>query len=487
MAAGGLARGCRAHGASRRQPRDRRCVQLGPHRADAGRARFRLARRRARPAARARDRRRPGDAHRIAAAVARDRPPRDAPGRPRRRAAHRRVAQSVHPRVAGVPRARARDHDRPGPPIRRPPRGADVACRQRVRPDRLRRGGGARVPRVAARAVRHDRGAQRGVEHARVVAALPRLRRRAAASAHAVPGQPGAVARLPPVHLRPAGALLRRAARRDPRRRRDAADHDELHGVPAAHRPVVVGRRGRRHRRRSVPRPRLRHGLVRHRADPGPDAVPRRRTAVGAHGAGDQRHELAPAQPAEVAAACAARFAPGGCARRRCGVLLPVAAGSHRRGALPLRDAPARGRRHRGVRRCLRPRRRSAAPAADHGRPGRGIRRPALRLAVVVGGNGAGDADGPPRSPRAGAAVASRAVAAGRRRRPRAPRRRPVPVPRRAHAAVVHRRDGCRGRAPRRARGWREPGGRRRSRASPTRMRGSCRDDRRCCCASWSG
>ena len=187
-------------------------------------------------------------------------PPRDAPGRPRRRAADRRVPQSVHPGVAGLPRARARDHDRPGPPLRRSPRGADVACRQRVRPDRLRRGGGARVPRLAARAVRHDRRAERGVEHARLVAALPRLRRGAAASAHALPGQPGAVARLPPVHLRPAGALLRRAARRDPRRRRDAADHDELHGVPAAHRPVVVGRRGRRHRRRPVPRPRLRHG-----------------------------------------------------------------------------------------------------------------------------------------------------------------------------------------------------------------------------------
>ena len=272
-----------------RQPRDGRRVQLGADRAVAGRARLRVARRGARPAARARHRGRPRHADRLAAAVAgADVIPRRFPS----------TADGVR-LVAGSrnqfsPASRVyREHalaitrdlaDR----YAEPPGGADVARRQRVRPDRLRRRGGAQSSATgcADGTARSTRSTTRG--------APPCGRSAIAPSTRSCPPRrmpylvnPAQSLDFRRYTLRPAAAVLPRAARRDPRGRRRRSRSPRTSW--ASRRSSTTGRGPARSTSIAddqYPDPGAAAGVGRHRPRAGPHALARRRPAVGAHGAG---------------------------------------------------------------------------------------------------------------------------------------------------------------------------------------------------------
>ena len=114
-----------------------------------------------------------------------------------------------------VPGARAAHRVRAGPAARRSPGHPDLARAQRVRlprPAVLLRRLGRGVPDLAARALRHRRGDERGLGRVVLEPALPRLRRGAAAAGGARAAQPRPPPGLPPVlqRLLP-GPLSRRA------------------------------------------------------------------------------------------------------------------------------------------------------------------------------------------------------------------------------------------------------------------------------------
>ena len=195
----------------------RRGLLLGAARAGAGPVRARLARRRARPAARARHRRRPGHRHRVAAALAHRGAPRDAAVHRRRHRALARRPAGVVPQLAGLPRARAGPGDARSPsgtPTTRPwrcgtcptssaatTRTATATCQPPAFRDWLRaRYGDARR-------------AQRRLGHRVLEPALRRLGRDPPAAHRADLRQPHPAAGLPAVQLRRAAGLLRRRAR----------------------------------------------------------------------------------------------------------------------------------------------------------------------------------------------------------------------------------------------------------------------------------
>ena len=416
----------------------RRRVQLGAPRALARRARLRVARRGARPAARARHRGRPRDPHRLAPAVA------------RRSSTPRRSPSTATACGSSPDRATSS----------RPPRASTASTRSRSRRDLADRYadhpavrmwhvgneyGAARLRRRGARASSAT-GCAAGTARSRpsttrgdTLVWSQRYRdfdEVLPPRAHAVSGQPGAVARLPPVHVR---QLLRCFTEQRDAHPRDGADAARSPRTSWASTRTPTTGRGRaevdvvaddHYPDHAAPR-RRRHG-----ARPGPHALARRRAAVAAHGAGDQRDIVAPAQPAEVARrARLTRCRPSPAAPTAV-ALLPVAAGPRRRRAVPLGDAPARGRRHRGLRARPRARRRPAPTRAGRGRPGRGIRRRPLRLVVVVGRRGARAADRAARHARRRcAAWLPRAAAAGLAADLVQPGRRPFALPRRARAA----------------------------------------------------
>ena len=434
-----------------------------------------------------RHRRRPRHADRLPAALARAcRTRRRCPVDRGRRPAGRGVAQQYCPRLRSYRERAPRDHARPRRALRRPPRGApcgtsttSTAATSRLR-RRRRRAFRVWLRDATGRSTRSTtRGAPRSGRSATATSTGP------AAAARALPRQPGAGARLPPVHVRPAAdaATEQRDVIRAPAR---PAGDDELHGASRRRRLWSWARRGRRRRRRPIPRPAT-TARRRHRAHRRTSCARSAAGALGAHGAGDQRASTGgrsnlPKTPAVRAADSLQAVARG--ADAICFFQWRQSRG--RRRAIPLGDAPARRRRHRGVRGRLRARRRSAAAAAGRRRAGRGIRRPAVRLAVLVGGDRARTADGPARDRGAGRAGGTARCGGAASPPTSSGRATTSPATGRARAAVVHRRDGCRGRPPRRGRGRRElVVGPFSGVADATRriLQGA----RRCCCATSSG
>lgn len=290
-----------------------------------------MARRRAGPAARGRDRRRPRDGHGVTPAVAAS----PAPGDPRRR--RRRSdpgagrAPAPPPDLPGVPPPRPRPGRAARPPLRRPPRARRLARVQRAglprRPRPLRRRTG-RVPRLAAAPLRRPRPAQPRLGHRVLVPALRRLGRDRHPAPHRPghPPEPDPAARLRPLLLRrPARPPARGAgpaARAHPGRARDHQLHgdgrDQRHGLRD------LGVRGRRRRQRPlrVPRPgRPRRAVVLGQ----PHRQPRLRAPVVADGALDVGGELAAGQPRQAPRGARPRRAHPPRARGRRALLLPVA------------------------------------------------------------------------------------------------------------------------------------------------------------------
>ena len=134
------------------------------------------------------------------------------------------------------------------------------------------------------------------------------------------------------------------------------ADHDELHDprpLPAARLPrlgPVPGRRQHRPLRRRRPAAPPRRAVLRRRPHPWAG----RRPAVDAHGALDERGQLAAGQPGEGARRHHPRLADARRARRRRPRLLPVAPVAVGLGEVPLGARAARGRGQRPVPRGLR-------------------------------------------------------------------------------------------------------------------------------------
>ena len=427
--------------------RHRRCLRLVVAGTGAGCLHLRLARRGARPAALRRDRRRPGYGHRLAAPVVLRRAPRDAARGPRGPHPLAGFPPDLVPELADVHRGRDRADRAARAALREPPGAGAVARLQRVRlPQRsllLRhlRGG---LPDLARRALRRAGRAERGVGHGLLEPALHRPGAGAAAAHLHRPAQPDAPAGLPPVHLRraagPVPGRTRRAASALARR----AGHHELHDarpLPRSRLPPV-GARGRRGGHRPLHRqcPRRPRGRARLRRRPHPGAG--RRRAVAAHGAQQQRGELAAGQPRQGAGTAPAPQPHPRRARRGHRGLLPVAAVAGRGGEVPLGVAPARGRRQQDLARGAR-----AGPGVRRAaRGGRFPRRGPGGAAVgLPGGLGAGRSRAPLDRAhlRCAGPRPARGPAAGRHHHRRgAPGHRPRALRprRRAHAVPVRRR-----------------------------------------------
>ncbi len=150
-----------------------------------------------------------GDRHRLPAALADHRAPRDPPGHRPGRDAVAGSAPALAPDLARLPRARPAPGPEAGHPLRRPPGARRLARQQRAGlPQRLRlpRRRGPRLPGLAARAVRHDGRPQPRLGHGVLVAALRRLGGDPAAPAGRLAPEPDPAAGLQAL-------LLGRAAR----------------------------------------------------------------------------------------------------------------------------------------------------------------------------------------------------------------------------------------------------------------------------------
>ena len=238
-----------------RQRRHFRVVAAGTRRR---RFRLRLARPRARLAARARDQRRPGHRDhrnsRVAFACA---PRGPARGSRRSRPMAGRTPELVR-EFAHLSREVAATRGDDGEALREPSGLGHVARQQRVRlPQRalLLRCVRRRVPRVVDRAVRRHRNTQRGLGHVVLEPALLQLRRDSAAAHCSRLAKPVAGARLQPVqlghHARPAEGGDGRAPSRDSRHPHN--DEPDGCGVQLA-RQLEVRKRTRRGVDRPLPR-----------------------------------------------------------------------------------------------------------------------------------------------------------------------------------------------------------------------------------------
>ena len=182
---------------------------------------------------------RPRHADRVAAGLVLPRASRGPAGDPRRDSPRLRLAWHGLPELSGVPGSQYVDRPRPRPPLRRPPRVGHVARAQRVRRSRI--GVLLRGKRRARSAVGcSDRyGALDALNQAwgtafwgqrygewDEIGRPGRLGHR---------GQPGPAARLRPVQLRRAAAVLHRRAGHPARVPRHP-DHHELHGRRPARR-----------------------------------------------------------------------------------------------------------------------------------------------------------------------------------------------------------------------------------------------------------
>ena len=144
-------------------------------------------------------------------------------GRPPALAAH----------LARLPRARAAPGPDDGRAVRGPPRAGRLARLQRAGlPQHLRllRRRGPRLPRLAARPLRHPRRAQPRLGHGLLVAALQRLGADPAAPAGRLPPEPHPAAGLQALLLRRAQGLPARRAGRAARDHPGRAGHHQLHG-----------------------------------------------------------------------------------------------------------------------------------------------------------------------------------------------------------------------------------------------------------------
>ena len=166
---------------------------------------------------------------------------------------------------------------------------------------------------------------------------------------------------------------------------RRQADHDQLHALLPARGLLGLGARRGRRQRRLVPRPRRPAVARRGRSGCRPDALPRGRAALAAHGAGGVRHQLASGQPPEVGRRVPALVPPAGGSRCRCRPALPVASRRRRGREVALRDAPPCRAAHAHVARGGRPRRRARVAAGGRGRAHRRRRRHRPGLVVLVG------------------------------------------------------------------------------------------------------
>lgn len=340
-------------------------------------------------AARRRDRGRPGHRHRQPTAVAGPRAPGDvAPPRRRRDPVAGRTA-GVLPQLAGVPGAVAGAGASGRWPVRRASGRGDVARLQRAGlPQRAlllrrqRRG----VPRLAAGALRRRGPAQRRLGHRVLEPALRRLGRDQPAAYRADLRQPHAATRLPAL-------LLRRAARPVARRTGGAADvgpaagHHQLHdryGRQAHGLPLLGRRRGPR-LQRPLPDRRRPAGASRAGARRRPHPGRRRRRPVVAHGALDQRGQLAAAQRGQTARTAAPQQPGARRPGRGRGAVLPVARLPGRRREVPLRAGAARRTGHQGVPRGLPARRGPQGPRGGTRQSGGRRGGDPVRLGSVVG------------------------------------------------------------------------------------------------------
>ncbi len=392
MARRGLGRRRPPHERGGREHREPRHLRLVTHSACRRRVGLRLARPGHRHPARRRHRREPRHGDRLAAAVGERELPRDAARRRIRRvvlAGKPPALRALLPRLPAPRRRAGTTHRRA---LRRPPGGGDVARRQRVRLpplDGLLRCRAGCVPSLAAREVRHRRRPQRGVGHELLVAAVQHLRRGLPPAPRALQPQSVVHARLPPVHLRHAAGVLPGGAEHPAAGRRDAADHDELHGPVQARRLSPVGAAHGRHRRRLLSRPGSSLARTRFGVPARPRALAQARRAVAAVGAGHRCRELAPGEPRQGRGGARGRDRAVDRARRRRHHVLPVAAVPRRQREVPLGDAPPRRHAHPHVARGRLPRR---APARARRAAGTGLGcagRAGLRLGELVGGRGA--------------------------------------------------------------------------------------------------
>ena len=290
------------------------------------------------------------------------RPPRDPPGGPRRPHPLAGQPPGLVPELAGLPRARPRADDRAGPALPRPPRPGPVARLQRVRLPQpavllrhLRRG----LPPLASGPLRRARRPQRRLGHRLLEPALHGLGPDPPAAAHHDVLQPHPRARLLALRVRHPARLLPRGEGDPERALPRGAGDDQLHdadALPPPRLPRVGARAGRRqHRplRDREPRAPSRRARLRRRPHPRPV----RRPAVAAHGALDERGQLAAGQPRQGPRPDHPRQPGPRRPRRRHDRLLPVAAVALGLGEVPLRPGAARRPRQRAVPRGLRARR----------------------------------------------------------------------------------------------------------------------------------
>ena len=296
---------------------------------------------------------RPGHGDRVAAALVRRAAPGDAAGRPRRARPVAGRPADLLPQLAGLPRTRAaalaeRLAERYGehPALALWHVSNEYGCQCRCYCDG-RRGG---LPRLAAGPLRRPGRAQRRLGHDVLEPALQRLGRdRAAAATRRPPStrrSSWTSCASAPTRCSPATGAERDVLREAHPRR--AGDH-QLHGRQLqAARLLEVGAR-------EVDIVANDHYLdpptrdAAHRAGLCADLTRglARRRAVAADGALHQRGQLAAAQhPQAPGRAGPQQPGPRGPRRGRRAVL-PVAGLPLRRGEVPLRDAPARRRRHR--------------------------------------------------------------------------------------------------------------------------------------------
>ena len=350
VAGGDLGRGRRAHGGGRNPARSHRRVRLVAHRAPTRGLPVRLAGSGHRHPRLGRARGRARHPDRDAAALDARPPPRPRSGRRPGGRARVRFAPPLLLQSRRVP-GRGPLHRRPvGRALRHEPARGRLADGQRVRlpphraqllPERARR-----VPGMVRTAVRDGRGAQSRVGERVLVHGIRPLRPGRTARADRDRAQSGPRPRVPPLQLRSGAALQPRPVRRDPPPYR-RPHRPQLHGTHGGVRPPRArsgsGRRGLG----QLP-PRLPDGSRRRDAGgkgafpaPGASGLPGvssrplpqlRNGPLLGHGATARSRQLGPLEPRAAPGDAPALGVGGLRARRRDGLLLPLAPGSVRPG-----------------------------------------------------------------------------------------------------------------------------------------------------------
>src|SRR6266702_1452320 len=463
VAAGRLAPGRAADARGRGQSGDRGRVLVGLAGAGGRPLRVRLARRRARPAPRARDQGRPRHRDGRATAVVLAAPPGEPAGRFPGPDALARQPPDLLPQLGGLPRRRCAAGRVAGQALRRAPGAGNVARAQRVRlPQRplllrrQRRG----LPRLAPAPLRRPRRPEPGLGHRLLEPALRRLGRGRPPAAGADLREPDQAARLVALQFQRAAGVLPRGARGAGAPHALDPDHHQPDGR-ALQDPglLVLGPRAGPDRQRPLP-PRGGPGRP-YRPGAGGRPVPLagRRPALGADGALDQRGQLAAAQPRQAAWPDAPQQPGARGPRRRRRAVLPVAPVTRRVREVPLGDGPPRRHAHQGLARGGLARRRTAEDRRGEGQPGRRGGGAAVGLGGLVGGGAGLPPQRRPVLPGAGPRPPRRPLAPRRHRRPGAPECRPGALPAGAGAEPVPGQRRGRRQPARLRRGGRQPAG----------------------------